>query len=76
MNIAARDRLQFEWDTDRNNTLGLWLTRGGWNGYHHVALEPANGAADALTDAVKAGQGGLLAPQEKRSWQVKLRVGF
>ena len=76
MNIAARDRLQFEWDTDRNNTLGLWLTRGGWNGYHHVALEPANGAADALTDAVKAGQGGLLAPQEKRSWQVKLSVGF
>ena len=76
VNTAARDQLQFEWDTKANNTLGLWLTRGGWNGYHHVALEPANGAADTLTDAVKAGQGGLLAPQEKRSWQVKLRVGF
>ena len=76
VNTAARDLLQFEWDTTRNHTLGLWLTRGGWNGYHHVALEPTNGAADALTDAVKAGQGGLLAPQEKRSWQVKLRVGF
>ena len=76
VNTAARDQLQFEWDTKANNILGLWLTRGGWNGYHHVALEPANGAADALTDAVKAGQGGLLAPQEKRSWQVKLRVGF
>jgi hypothetical protein len=76
VNTAARDRLQFEWDTTRNNTLGLWLTRGGWNGYHHVALEPANGAADVLTDAVKAGQGGLLAPKEKQSWQVTLRVGF
>jgi len=76
VNTAARDQLQFEWDTPRNNTLGLWLTRGGWNGYHHLALEPANGAADALTDAVKARQGGLLAPQEKQSWQVNLRVGF
>jgi len=76
VNTAARDQLQFEWDTTRNNTLGLWLTRGGWNGYHHLALEPANGAADALTDAVKARQGGLLAPQEKQSWQVNLRVGF
>jgi len=76
VNTAARDQLQFEWDTPRNNTLGLWLTCGGWNGYHHVALEPANGAADVLTDAVKAGQGGLLAPKEKQSWQVTLRVGF
>ena len=73
---ATRDRLEFEWDTTRNNTLGLWLTRGGWNGYHHVALEPANDAADALTDAVKTGRCGLLAPMESQSWQVKLRVGF
>ena len=76
VNTAAPDRLQFEWDTTRNNTLGLWLTRGGWNGYHHVALEPANGAADSLTDATKVGRHGLLAPKEKQSWQVKLRVGF
>jgi hypothetical protein len=75
-NPTTRDRLEFEWNTARNNTLGLWLTRGGWNGYHHIALEPANGAADALTDAVKAGYGGLLAPKESQSWQVKLRVGF
>ena len=76
VNTAAPDRLQFEWDTTRNNTLGLWLTRGGWNGYHHVALEPANGAADSLTDATKVGRHGLLAPKEKQSWQVKLCVGF
>jgi len=76
VNTAARDRLQFEWDTTRNNTLGLWLTRGGWNGYHHVALEPANGAADLLTDATKVGRHELLAPKEKQSWQVKLCVGF
>jgi hypothetical protein len=76
VNTEARDRLRFEWDTARNHTLGLWLTRGGWNGHHHIALEPANGAADTLTGAVKAGHGGLLAPKEKQSWQVKLRTGL
>lgn len=76
VNTAARDRLQFEWDTTHNHTLGLWLTRGGWNGYHHLALEPTNGAPDALTDSVQAGRSGLLAPKEKQSWQIKLRVGF
>ena len=76
VNTEARDRLQFEWDTTRNHTLGLWLTRGGWNGYHHIALEPANGAADTLTEAVTAGHGGLLSPKEKQSWQVKLCIGI
>ncbi len=76
LNTATGDRLGFEWAATCNNTLGLWLTRGGWNGYHHVALEPANGAADSLAEAVKAGHGGMLAPKTMRSWQVRLRVGF
>ena len=75
VNTAACDRLQFEWETTRNNTLGLWLTRGGWNGYHHIALEPANGAPDALTEAVEARRCGLIQPKEWQSWQVKLRLG-
>ncbi len=69
-------RLDYRLENRGNHTLGIWLTRDGWNGYHHIALEPANGAADILTAAVKAGHGGLLAPKEKQSWQVKLRIGL
>jgi len=64
VNSATRDRLRFEWDTKVNNTLGLWLTRGGWNGYHHVVLEPINGAPDPLDVAAKAGRCGIVPPRE------------
>jgi hypothetical protein len=74
LKTVSNDRLMFEWDTKANNTLGLWLTRGGWQGYHHVALEPTNGAPDPLDEAAKAGRCGLVPPQASQSWQVKLRV--
>jgi hypothetical protein len=76
VNNADRDRLHFEWDTKSNAILGLWLTRGGWNGYQHIALEPANGAPDTLTEAVKAGRCGLVQPKQQESWQIKLRLRF
>jgi hypothetical protein len=76
VNISARDRLRFEWNTNINNTLGVWITRGGWNGYHHIALEPTNGAPDALNEAAKAGRCGVVQPKERQSWQIKLRIGF
>jgi galactose mutarotase-like enzyme len=75
MNRSGRERLEIEWDTKPNNTLGLWLTRGGWNGYHHVALEPANGAPDSLAESASAGRCGLIQPGETQSWHVHLRVG-
>jgi galactose mutarotase-like enzyme len=76
VNTHSRDRLLFAWDTKTNNTLGVWLTRGGWNGYHHVALEPANGAPDTLIEAAKARRCGIIQPKEQQSWQIKLRIGF
>jgi len=74
-NNDGRDRIVFEWNTELNHTLGLWLTRGGWNGYHHVALEPTNGSPDALADAAKAGHCGLMKPGEIQAWTVRIGVG-
>jgi hypothetical protein len=65
----------FEWDTKLNCILGFWLTRGGWNGYHHLAVEPTNGAPDALADAAKTGRCGLIQPGELQSWNARIRVG-
>jgi|ERR1017187_528100 hypothetical protein len=74
VNSATRDRLRFEWDTKANNTLGLWLTRGGWNGYHHLVLEPINGAPDPLDVAAKTGRCGIVPPRETLFWNVKVTV--
>lgn len=52
-NEKTGDRLGLEWDPQENPFLGLWLNRGH-GGFHHVALEPANGAPDSLADAVES----------------------
>ena len=70
----GRAMIEFEWDAECNNTLGLWLTRGGWNGHHHLAIEPTNGAPDPLADAAQAGRCGLIQPGETQSWHVNVRL--
>ena len=74
-NPDTGDRLQFEWDPAENNTLGLWLNRGGWHGHHHFALEPTNGEPDVLSAAAQRKRCGVIAPQGSASWQVCIRVG-
>jgi len=71
-NQETGDRLSFEWSPAENNTLGLWLNRGGWHGHDHFAIEPTNGAADRLdeVDGVKH-----CSAFGTATWQVRLRVG-
>jgi len=74
-NPLTRDRLQIEWDTEENNSLGLWLSRGGWHGHHHFAIEPTNCAADELSSAAASDQCGVLAGHASKGWRVCFRVG-
>jgi galactose mutarotase-like enzyme len=74
-NSISDDSLIFKWDAADCNTLGIWLTRGGWNGHHHVALEPTNGAPDSLAVAAgKCNNCGVLAPFGKKEWSIQLRA--
>jgi galactose mutarotase-like enzyme len=74
-NFKTGDRLEFEWNPAENNTLGLWLTRGGWHGHHHFAIEPTNSDADALTSAVEKKNCGTIAAKSSINWQLCLRLG-
>ncbi len=78
-NERTGDRLEISWDKEVHFGLGLWLTRGGWKGCHHLALEPTNGLDDSLVVAVREKKTfGLLVPRETRRWkvEVRLRVDF
>lgn len=74
-NPRTGEQLAFEWDPAQNNTLGLWLTRGGWHGHHHFALEPSNGSPDPLARAAEANCCGVVPPLGSVSWSLCLRVG-
>lgn len=74
-NQETGDRLEFEWNPAENNTLGLWLTRGGWHGHHHFAVEVTNGDTDSLTLAAERKRCGVVAASSSASWQLFLRLG-
>jgi galactose mutarotase-like enzyme len=74
-NNVQGDRLQFTWDAGANNTLGLWLTRGGWHGHHHFAIEPTNANHDSLAAAAGLQRCGVIAGSGSTGWQLSVRVG-
>jgi galactose mutarotase-like enzyme len=74
-NPVSDDSLIFEWDAADCNTLGIWLTRGGWHGHHHMALEPSNGAPDSLAAAAANGTNcGVLVPFGHKEWRIQIRA--
>lgn len=50
--------------------LGLWLNRGAWGGYTHIALEPATAAADLLSESVTDGTALTIPAGETATWRV------
>ncbi len=74
-NQKTGERLQFQWEPASNNALGLWLTRGGWHGHHHFAMEPTNADADSLAVAAEHQWCGQLPGGATSSWWVELQVG-
>ncbi|MDQ2784416.1 MAG: hypothetical protein M3Y58_05385 [Chloroflexota bacterium] len=54
--------------------LGLWLNRGAWGGYTHVAIEPATGISEHLSTAVER-ENVLSVPAGKTAyWSVTIVV--
>ena len=72
INDVSGDRLEFSWDASENDKLGLWLTRGGWNGHHHLAIEPTNAAADSLAET--GTKHGSIGGGASKNWSVRLRL--
>lgn len=73
-NSATGDRLTIHWDARLNDTLGIWLTRGGWHGHHHVALEPSNGCPDDLATAVARRRCGNIPANGTLHWEVMMQI--
>ena len=68
-------RLQLRWNPSELPLLGIWISRGGWDGFWHVALEPTHGAPDALDVAVtKWKQFASIAAMGKAHWRVRLAL--
>jgi galactose mutarotase-like enzyme len=77
INPQSGDRFEVCWDTATIPYLGLWLTRGGYRGWHHVALEPTNAPHDQVTVAAadpRFAPAVMLSPGARRNWWVEWRL--
>ena len=73
VNSHTGDSLVLRIDVRQNPALGIWITRGGWYGYEHAALEPTNAASDSLAEvAAKATSALVLPPEGERAWTIRL----
>ncbi len=67
--------LKFSWNAEENPWLGIWLTRGGFRGFHHVAIEPSNGCGDALVAAGQSSPFAAPLPSSGiRKWRIALQL--
>jgi galactose mutarotase-like enzyme len=54
--------------------LGLWLNRGAWGGYTHVAIEPTTGTSDLLSEAVERENVLSVPANGTATWSVTIGV--
>lgn len=74
-NARTGDGLEFRWPADELPYVGVWLTRGGWRGAHHPAIEPTNAPVDTLDAALKEPTPALWVDANAvRRWSVQLTL--
>jgi len=69
------ETLTLRWAVAENPALGIWISRGGWHGCHHVALEPTSSAHDSLAEAHAANAAAVVVAGDTRTWEVALILG-
>lgn len=75
LRAANGECLEFGWSALEMPFIGLWLSRGAWNGYHHVAIEPTNADCDSLAEALTRPDPTLFVEGGSvREWSVRLRI--
>lgn len=67
-------KLHYEFDTDINKYLGVWVTKGGFKNEYNVAIEPASGYYDSLERAFLNNKVSSIEPGEELNWSLKLRI--
>lgn len=71
--------LEIRWDATALPWLGIWVTRGAWHGFTHIALEPTNAPLNALTEFTNPHPQSdkfpaPLAPGKSCTWQLLMTL--
>ncbi len=72
---VSEQSLLFEFDLAVCPNLWMWLSYGGWRGYHLAVIEPWTSCPVTLSEAVEAGTHRHLKPGERFQTSVRLTAG-
>ncbi len=73
------ESILISFDSKKLPYLGIWLCYGGWpvdsNKKHFtVALEPASGRPDSLSEAIKRNECSVIGINEEKNWQIEFSL--
>jgi hypothetical protein len=71
----GHERLCLSFDTVQVPFVGIWITRGAWNGYTHLSIEPTNASCDSL-DRVPESNRTVVPPLGSIEWCFRLKLEF
>lgn len=66
--------VEYEFDTEINKYLGVWITKGGFKGEYNFAIEPTSGYYDSLERAYKNNKASKIGSKDIVNWSLKLRI--
>jgi galactose mutarotase-like enzyme len=75
---ASDESIVYQFNAGVVPYLGMWLCQGGWPnepaGHFTVALEPCTSRFDSVAEAIRKRECELLAPREKKYWELRMEV--
>lgn len=74
VNDASSERLLMTVDPAKTASWGYWVSRGGWEGHTHWAIEPTNAMSDSPDTLSVDDPASTIRPAERRSWTVELAL--
>ena len=71
-NSKSDAKLQIRYDRDALPWLAIWLSRGVWDGAHHLAIEPTNRPGESIRETSSDPMPtGLIPPDSRKTWWVE-----
>lgn len=67
-------RIDYQYSTDINKYLGIWINKGGFKGEYNLAIEPTSGYFDSLERAFKNKKASLIKSREEKTWELRMKI--
>lgn len=73
-NAVTDEELRFEMVPEQLPSIGIWINRGGWNGFHHIGIEPTTYPNDFPERINEEDDHPMLAAKETKNWSLRISV--